>query len=197
MGKRTGIKLQAGISRVTLAMCLLSGKTMSQKVCSKMTWSVSKNQLGLWRRMQQSGGMCAYNQIQSQSMHKQPNLKSPGLCSCPQISEMMRQCSEWNGVSLTRESSAYMPCFVPVNIAFFVMTCNFLRRDSKAYGRAWAKRQVRPYPTDRGTWKGEVKVGQCFFEKLEDCNKRWRAEFGGWPALQSKQSGSGWKSMTS
>lgn len=64
--------------------------------------------------------------------------------------------------------TALLPCLCP--------TCR------KNVSKAWARKQIRPYPAPSGgTWTGEVFVGQCFygFQALELENAGKAATFGG------------------
>ena len=59
--------------------------------------------------------------------------------------------------------------------------CLYVLR-KKNVSKAWARKQIRPYPAPSGgTWIGEVFVGQCFygFQALELENAGRAASFGG------------------
>lgn len=114
---------------------------------------------------------------------QQRSLKWQRSWVCPKSWETIVH-FKWSGTNLTRTSctlptkrntSAILP-WRPAS-----STSPLCCRDNRS--KTWAKKQVRPYPSDQdGPRTDNVFVGQCFygFKSLDHTNAEHSAEFGAW-----------------
>ena len=127
--------------------------------------------------------MSALSARRARSTQRTPGLRLLGFSASRQTLPAKAPPFQWSTTSLTSKSrnihhallysartrtrlTALLPC----------PTCR------KNVSKAWARKQVRPYPAPSGgTWTGEVFVGQCFygFPALELENAGKAATFGG------------------